>query len=436
MRGKYRKALVAAVAAATVFGMVGASAASAGSARSVHPHVTTVTLWSRSATSQLPDALVPEFNKTHSDVQIKLHLTSPNDDTAPLLVALHTGIGIPDLVGLNDIDVPEFENQGLLTNMTKFYKSLSFKKALSPGHVKLATDNGQYYGVPYLADLSVLWINKKLFQEAHIASYPTTFAQMANDAKRITALSKPGKPVYGFFFPGDCQGCLGFVMLPDVWASGQHLIKGPLGHQTANVIHNAPLKALLSTYRKIWVDKSAPPNSRTEQGPTWINQFANGNIGIEPGAYGFAPANLASKNLGGSFTDVPLPSAYGPHGSTFDGGDDFVIPKGAKNVAGAEEVARWFLQKAQQVQYPANGLTPIRNDIITNKFLKKYPLDAVPLRTLKYGSVEYTLAYDQVFNEPTSPWLKMFQEAVFTGNLSNALSIGQSGIQQTLNANS
>jgi hypothetical protein len=39
-----------------------------------------------------------------------------------------------------------------------------------------------------------------------------------------------------------------------------------------------------------------------------------------------------------------------------------------------------------------------------------------------------------VFNEPASPWLKMFDEAVYSDNVSNALSIGQSGIQATLNS--
>jgi multiple sugar transport system substrate-binding protein len=76
----------------------------------------------------------------------------------------------------------------------------------------------------------------------------------------------------------------------------------------------------------------------------------------------------------------------------------------------------------------------VRTDIVTPSFEAKYPYDAVALNTLKYGSVEYTLAYDQVFNEPASPWLKMFDEAVYSDNVSNALSIGQSGIQATLNS--
>jgi hypothetical protein len=94
---------------------------------------------------------------------------------------------------------------------------------------------------------------------------------------------------------------------------------------------------------------------------------------------------------------------------------------------------QWFLAKAQQEQYPADGESPVRSDIVNSAFAAKYPYDAVALDTLKYGSVEYTLAYNAVFNNPGSPWLKMFDEAVYSDNVNQALQMGESGIQDTLN---
>src|ERR1039458_7233009 len=441
MRKKYWKALVAAAATVTVLSITGVSAMSAGaSARVVRTSPTfgvnatgTVELWARDATSSAVVVLVPEFNKTHKNLKIALHLTSPNDDTSQLATAIRAG-NPPDLVGLNDIDVPEFAHENALLNITKYVNALPYKSALSPGHLALASIGKQYYGVPYLSDLSVLWYNKALFKKAGINNPPTTFAAIAKDAKLITALSTPSKPVYGLSFAGDCQGCLGFVMLPDIWASGQHLIEGPLGKQTANILHNQPLKALLSVYAQIWAAKEAPADSQTQNGPTWGQDFGKGNIGMLPGDYGFFTTYLKEGLPASSFADVPLPSENGGHGSTFDGGDDFVIPAGAKNTSGAWEVAQWFLAKAQQLQYAPNGESPVRSDIVTPSYVKKYPYDAVALNTLPYGSVEDTLAYDQVYNEPASPWLKMFDEAVYSDNVSQALVIGQSGIQATLNS--
>lgn len=440
MRKKYRRLITAAVVTVTVLSVAGISAATAGASAKARSGsifgvnaTGTVEFWARDATSSLPDVLVPLFNKTHKNLKIVLHLTSPNDDTSQLATAIRAG-DPPDLVGLNDIDVPEFEYEGALLNITKYVNALPDKKDLSPGHLALATVGNQYYGVPYLSDLSVLWYNKALFKKAGIGAAPTTFADIATDAKKITALSTAAKPIYGLSFAGDCQGCLGFVMLPDIWASGQHLIKGPLGHQTANIINNQPLKALLSVYAQIWANKEAPADSQTQDGTTWGQDFGKGNIGMLPGDYGFFSTFLKEGLPASDFADVPLPSESGGHGSTFDGGDDFVIPKGAKNPSGAWEVAQWFLAKAQQLQYPADGESPVLTNIVTPSFAKKYQYDAEALNTLKYGSVEYTLAYDQVFNEPASPWLKMFDEAVYSDNVPQALKIGQSGIQSTLNS--
>ena len=74
----------------------------------------------------------------------------------------------------------------------------------------------------------------------------------------------------------------------------------------------------------------------------------------------------------------------------------------------------------------------MRTDILTPAFAQKNPYDAVALKALAKGSVEYTLAYDAVFNEPGSPWFKMFEAAVYQGNLAGGISEGQSGIQSTL----
>jgi len=95
---------------------------------------------------------------------------------------------------------------------------------------------------------------------------------------------------------------------------------------------------------------------------------------------------------------------------------------------------KWALEPAQQQQYPSLGDTPVRTDILTPTFAATNPYDAVALKALAKGSVEYTLAYDAVFNEPGSPWFKMFEDAVYNGKMQAALQEGQSGIQSTLDA--
>jgi multiple sugar transport system substrate-binding protein len=388
----------------------------------------TVHFWARQATDGPAKALVKEFNATHKNLKIVLHLTPPNDDTSQLATAIRAG-SPPDVVGLNDIDVPTFSHEGALMNLTKYVNALPYKSALSPGHLALATIGSQYYGLPYLADLSVLWYNKKLFSEAGLNPNdpPTNYAEIMTDAKKISAL---GHGIYGFSFAGDCQGCLGFTMLPSLWADGVHMISGPLGNQTANVANDAPLKTMLADYRTLWADKEVPVDDQTQDGLTWGADFEAGKVGILPGDYGIAAAFKPS--LAADFADAPLPGVTGDSYSTFDGGDDFVIPAGAANASGAWEFIKWALEPAQQQQYPSLGDTPVRTDILTPAFAAKNPYDAIALKALAKGSVEYTLAYDAIYNEPGSPWFKMFEDAVYNGNMSAAISEGQSGIQSTL----
>ena len=386
----------------------------------------TVHFWARQATDGPAKALVAAFNATHKNLKVVLHLTPPNDDTSQLATAIRAG-SVPDVVGLNDIDVPEFSHQNALMNLTKYINALPYKSSLSPGHLKLATYNGQDYGLPYLADLSVLWYNKKLFKEAGLNPNdpPTSYAQIVSDAKKITAL---GHGIYGFSFAGDCQGCLGFTMLPSLWAAGQHMINGPLGNQTVNVANDAPLKTMLAAYHTMWAGHMTPVADQTQNGLTWGADFEAGKVGILPGDYGFA-TKLTNQ---AEFADAPLPAVDGGNYSTFDGGDDFVIPAGAPNASGAWEFIKWALEPQQQAKYPSEGMTPIRTDVLTPAFAKTNPDDAVALKALAKGSVEYTLAYDAVFNEPGSPWFKMFEEAVYNGNISGAMSSGQTNIQSTV----
>jgi multiple sugar transport system substrate-binding protein len=389
----------------------------------------TVHFWARQATDGPAKALVAGFNATHKNLKVVLHLTPPNDDTSQLATAIRAG-SVPDVVGLNDIDVPTFSHENALMNLTKYVNALSYKSSLSPGHLQLATINGQYYGLPYLADLSVLWYNKTLFKKAGLNpdAPPTTYAQIVTDAQKINAL---GHGISGFSFAGNCQGCLGFTMLPSLWAAGQHLISGPLGNQNAHVASDAPLKTMLAAYRELWAQHLVPAADQTQNGLTWGADFEAGKVGILPGDYGFA-AKFTTKAQHAEFADAPLPAVNGGGYSTFDGGDDFVIPAGAPNASGAWEFIKWALEPAQQQKYPSEGMTPIRSDVLTPAFATTNPYDAIALRALAKGSVEYTLAYDAVFNEPGSPWFKMFEEAVYNGNVSGALQTGQSGIQSTL----
>jgi multiple sugar transport system substrate-binding protein len=278
--------------------------------------------------------------------------------------------------------------------------------------------------VPYVADMSVLWYNKTLFRRAGLNPDrpPASYAEILSDARKITAL---GHGIYGFAFAGRCEGCLGFTILPDIWATGKNLLYGQPGHETADIAGNVPLEQTLTLYRELWAKGLSDPESQVETGTTWGKDFLAGKVGMIPLGYGpvaAAPASFMSQ-LG--MTLLPAPS--GGATATFDGGANFGVPLGSKNPSGAWEFVKWALQQQQQSLAPAAGFEPIRSDVLTPQFQAKYPFAAAMLQGLRRGHAPKTIVYNITFNQPGGPWLTMFTTAVFGGDIAAAIRAGQGG---------
>jgi multiple sugar transport system substrate-binding protein len=430
-RGPFRAGLAALLllAATSLAGCASASAPVNVAAPGFGDDATgTVVFWARSDTITAATPLVKEFNATHPHLQVVMDSIQDTQAVTELATAIR-GHAAPDLVDLNDIYMPIFTQLDAFVNLTSDIRNLPYARDLSPGHLALATYDNRIYGVPYLADLSVLWINKTLFKRAGLnpADPPRTFAEILTDARKINSL---GHGISGFSFAGDCSGCLGFTALPDIWAAGSNVIRGPVDHQTADVLGNAAVSSLLAFYRTIWSEHLAPQSDLTDTGATWGLDFAAGTVGIFPGGYGTVINEVPAAKRS-QFEDVPLPGPTGGY-ATFDGGDDLAIPTGAKNASGAWEFMKWVLAIKQQDQLPSFGYTPVRSDALTPAFERANPLDVVALRALAHGVAPATTAYNSIFNQAGGPWLTMFDTAVFNNQIKAAMATGQNGFDQLL----
>ncbi len=382
-----------------------------------------IQFWDRNTTAPFGQLLVNRFNATHKHLKVVLTPVQDTQYVTKLATAIRAGQP-PDLVGIDDINSQLFIYHKAFLDLTPLVKALPEKNKLSPGAMKLTTENGHYYGTPYVSDMSVLWYNKTLFRRAGLdpSKPPASYAEILRDARKITAL---GHGIYGFAFAGRCEGCLGFTILPDIWAAGKHLLYGQPGHERAFITGNAPLRQTLTFYRQLWAEHLSDPESRVETGVTWGTNFLAGKIGMMPLAYGpiaAAPAKFRSQ-IG--MTQLPAPS--GGATATFDGGANFGIPAGSSNPSGAWEFIKWALQKEQQSLAPQGGFEPVRSDVNTAQFRAKYPFASAMLDGLPRGYVPKTIVYNTTFNQPGGPWLNMFTEAVFDGKVAAAIHAGQGG---------
>src|SRR3954447_1860509 len=380
-----------------------------------------VQFWDRSTTSPFGKLIVDRFNATHKNLKVILTPVQDTQYVTKLATAIRAG-DPPDLVGIDDINSQLFIYHKVFTDLTPQVKALPEKNKLSPGALNLATENGHYYGTPYVADMSVLWYNKTLFRRAGLNpdKPPASYAQILSDARKITAL---GHGIYGFSFAGRCEGCLGFTILPDIWATSKDLLNGQPGHETAFIQGNVPLRQTLNLYHQLWADGLADPISHVETGATWGLNFLAGKIGMMPLGYG--PMATAPPGFRSQVGMTLFPAPSGGATATFDGGANFGIPAGSKNPSGAWEFIKFALQQAQQSLAPSAGFEPVRNDVLTPQFRAKYPFVAAMLENLSRGHAPKTIVYNTTFNQPGGPWLNMFTQAVFDGNIAAAIRTGQ-----------
>ena len=176
-------------------------------------------MWERSGGNKgMVDILVCAWNAANATKPINLSYIVHTDMVAKIAQGVASG-DVPDLMGMDLIYAPQFENAGQLVDITDQTKDWPEIQDVSPGHKTVATFNNRLFGVPLYADVSALFYNKDLFTKAGLDPNkpPTSLAEIRQDADKITAL---GGGVTGYYLPGNCAGCNIFTVGPLMWASG------------------------------------------------------------------------------------------------------------------------------------------------------------------------------------------------------------------------
>ncbi|MET4782491.1 extracellular solute-binding protein [Glaciihabitans sp. UYNi722] len=388
----------------------------------------TVEVWCRSATQTGLTAAVAGFNKAHSDLKVNLTPVPDGQYVTKLATAIRGGEP-PDVVDIDDINSQLFIFRDSFADLTHVINQLSYVDNLSNGHLHLLARGDKYFGLPYLADNSMLFVNTELFDRADVDLKSSTkdFAGLLEAAGKIRKL---GDDTYAWTFPGNSPGALGFVVQPHIWATKSDLIKGDIGSQSGDIVGNDSVQQTLEFYRQLWKDDLVSRASFTDDASRWGGDFRAGTVGMMPTSYG-AVVPAASKSMRAKMDAVLLP---GPTGGTafFDGGDNMCIPNGAANAPGGWEFMTYATDLEQQSALPDGGYFPIRADAATDAYRKKYPLAALPLDNLDKGYAPQTLAYNLLYNQAAGPWLAMFRAAVFGSSVASAMKQAQMAYDRIL----
>lgn len=381
----------------------------------------TVRLWCRSATQNGVQGAVEAFHASQDRLRIELTPVLDGQYVTKLATAIRGG-DVPDLVDIDDINSMLFIYRDSFTDLTPLIETLPYRSSVSPGHLRLATRDERVYGVPYLADNSVLFYNTELFDRAGVDPQQavSNFDGILDAARSIRRL---GADTYAWSIAGNSPGILGFVVQPHIWATDDDLITGEVGAQRGNIENNEPLRRTMELYRTMWSEGLLPQANFADSGATWGADFRSGTVGMFPANYALAVSSADEEMR--AKTGVQL--LCGPDGDAafFDGGDNMCIPRGAQNASGAWEFAKFALDREQQFALPTGGYTPVRSDVLDSRYRETYPLNVAPLEQIDRGHAPVTLSYNLLYNQADSPFIAIFRKAVFDGDVDGALADGQ-----------
>jgi multiple sugar transport system substrate-binding protein len=391
---------------------------------------TEITVWARSDESPFITPLIDGFNKSNPSLRATLTIVPAGAAfTQKFAAALATGSG-PDVVSLNLVYVPYFASVGQLADITSMAAALPGFNTMNASEKRLATYDGKTYALPFTGDASVLFYNKDLFAKAGIKDPPKTWAELKEDAKKVTAL---GNDTYGFYFPGNGSGWNLFTFTPYVWAAGGDVLLGEGKDQKANL--NSPqVIAALSLYRQMMDDGSIPSSSKSDDGSQILTLFEAQKIGML-GNGSFAYSELTTKYPNVHFGIAPIP---GPNGgeSSFAGGDTIAIPKGTKHLREAWSFLAWATSKETQWTYLAKaGIVPIRPDAIPASYSASNPSFAALVHAMSIGKTPKSVVYSQLFENPNGAWASMIHDSVFTPDTPSSVAAkAQAGFEEILAA--
>lgn len=369
-------------------------------------------MWERSGGNKgMVDLLVCGWNEANPDKPINLSYIPHTEMVDKIARGIATG-DVPDLMGMDLIYAPQFENANQLVDITDKIKDWPELETASPGHMTVATFNDRLYGVPLYADVSALFYNKDLFKAAGLDPNkpPTSQAELRTYADAITKL---GGDTKGYYLPGNCAGCNIFTVGPLMWATGDTTIEaGKCGDEP---LVGPGVAEVLQWTRDMVAAGNVPASAQSENGETFHLQFGSGKLGMMgTGNFNITLARDQMKDHPFDFGISLLPGKDPGSSASFIGGDLVVVPNGSQRVDDAVAFMKYLLSDETQVEVYAKALNlTTRSDMADNKYFQAEPLVQDVAKALAVGRTPYTLTFFEQINSPQGPWLQMLQRAYY-----------------------
>jgi arabinogalactan oligomer/maltooligosaccharide transport system substrate-binding protein len=291
--------------------------------------------------------LIAKFNETYPNVKINYQSVPFGEAQNKFKTAAQSGSGAPDILRAEVAWVPEFASLGYLYALdgTPLLEGNFLETPLSSNVYEDKT-----YGVPQVTDTLGLMYNKALFEEAGIASPPTTWDEVADAAKAL----KQKAGVDGLYINAG-----GYFLLPFIYGDGGDLVDT----EAQKILINSPevVSGVTTAQDLVKSGAAVKPDANDSYG-TMMTLFKEGKVGmIINGPW--EVANVSNDPNFGGFENLgiaPVPAGTASPGAPV-GGHNYVIYSGMdEEKADAAIAFVQFMSSPESEAFIANelGLLP------------------------------------------------------------------------------
>ncbi len=341
------------------------------SARNDIKNITEITYWQywTGFEGKAIERLVDKFNKSHSNIKVKmLTISEPRKKTLLSII----GGTPPDVISSIAAWVPELASKNALVPLDDYCKeSMISENTFIPVYWKMLNLYGHTWALPTTPTATAIYWNKNLFKEAGLNPEvpPKTLKELEMFSEKLTKKSKEGKITQIGFLPSWPSWAFGFygVIFGGKWGK-------PDGKA---VTANDPNNIEAWTWAQDFIKRLGGKNIQTfqeefgnYQGPN--NPFYTEKIALE--INGVWEGNFISRFAPQIKWGVaPMPTKSGRLITIVDT-DCILIPRGSKHPKEAFEFIKWLMQPENieelcVAQYKFSPL--IYSD--REEFIKKHP---------------------------------------------------------------
>ncbi len=160
-----------------------------------------ILFWGMGAEGEQIKALVPDFEKSHPGITVKVQMI-PWTAAQEKLITAYASDNLPDVFQLGNTWVPQFVALGAIGELDERIKS---SKSIDqdnyfPGIWDTNIIDGAVYGIPWYIDTRVLFYRTDVLQKAGFDSPPQTWDELYQASKRIKEMFK-GQEKYAIYLP-------------------------------------------------------------------------------------------------------------------------------------------------------------------------------------------------------------------------------------------